>query len=97
MDQRIEQIRRVVEKTCGVQVAYLFGSRVMDGRPIGVMGFRWWDFEADALIRYFGLLPMLRQQRREIVQRRGRHKRAVQRYRAALGQTEHLLRQIGAL
>lgn len=54
------------------------------------------EVEARILGRYGDYLPVLEQQRRDIA-KRGRHDRAVQRYREALGETERLLEQAGAV
>ena len=52
------------------------------------------EYEATVLSRYGDLLPMLRDQRQDIL-RGDDHDRRVQRYRAALGRTERTLGQIG--
>jgi len=53
------------------------------------------EFEADTMSRYFDYLPVLRQQRRDIVEGKGYDAR-VQRYRQALGKTRRVLEQIRA-
>ena len=53
------------------------------------------EFEADVLSRYGDMLPMLREQRRELIQG-GNYESGVRRNRAALGQTERVLAEIRA-
>ena len=53
------------------------------------------EFEAEVLSRYGDLLPMLREQRRELIQG-GSYESGVRRNRAALGQTERVLAEIRA-
>ncbi len=53
------------------------------------------EFEATVLSRYGDLLPMLREQRRELVQG-GTYESGVRRNRAALRQTERVLAEIRA-
>jgi predicted nucleotidyltransferase len=53
------------------------------------------EFEARVLSCYGDYLPILRQQRQDILEG-GRHETRVQRYREALGRTERTLAAIGA-
>jgi predicted nucleotidyltransferase len=53
------------------------------------------EFEAGVLSRYGDYVPILRQQRQDILQG-GRHEARVHRYREALGRTERTLAAIGA-
>ena len=53
------------------------------------------EFEAVVLSRYGDMLPMLREQRRELIQG-GNYESGVRRNRAALGQTERVLAEIRA-
>ncbi|NTU62983.1 MAG: nucleotidyltransferase domain-containing protein [Chloroflexi bacterium] len=53
------------------------------------------EFEATVLSRYGDVLPMLREQRRELIQG-GYYEFGVRRNRAALGQTERVLAEIRA-
>jgi predicted nucleotidyltransferase len=53
------------------------------------------EFEATVLSRYGDMLPMLREQRRELIQG-GNYESGVRRNRAALGQTERVLAEIRA-
>jgi predicted nucleotidyltransferase len=53
------------------------------------------EYEADVLSRYGDYLPVLRAQRRAILEG-GDHAARVQRYRAALGRTERTLGEVGA-
>ncbi len=53
------------------------------------------EYEADVLSRYGDYLPVLRAQRKSILEEGG-HDRRVQRYREALGRTERALGQIRA-
>ena len=53
------------------------------------------EFEADVLSRYGDMLPVLREQRRELI-RGGSYESGVRRNRAALGQTERVLAEIRA-
>ncbi len=54
------------------------------------------EYEALTLSIYGDYLPILRRQRREILEE-DNHEAGVQRYRAALGKTQHLLDEIRAL
>jgi len=54
------------------------------------------EFEASILSRYGDFLPLLRQQRNEILEDRD-NETGIQRYRAALGKTQRLLEQIRTL
>ena len=51
------------------------------------------EFEASTLSRYGDYLPILRRQRKEILEERN-YEAGIQRYRAALGQTQRLLKEI---
>ncbi|MCR4407936.1 MAG: nucleotidyltransferase domain-containing protein [Anaerolineae bacterium] len=51
------------------------------------------EFEADTLSRYADFLPVLKQQRREIVEG-GDNERGIRRYRAALRKTQRVLAEI---
>jgi predicted nucleotidyltransferase len=53
------------------------------------------EFEATVLSRYGDMLPMLREQRRELIQG-GSYESGVRRNRAALGQAERVLAEIRA-
>jgi len=53
------------------------------------------EFEAETLSRYADFLPVLRQQRREII-KGGNNEIGVRRYRAALGKTQRVLAEIRA-
>ena len=53
------------------------------------------EFEATVLSRYGDMLPVLREQRRELIQG-GSYESGVRRNRAALGQTERVLAEIRA-
>jgi hypothetical protein len=53
------------------------------------------EFEAEVLSRYGDMLPMLREQRRELIQGEN-YESGVRRNRAALGQTERVLAEIRA-
>jgi len=53
------------------------------------------EFEATVLSRYGDMLPLLREQRRELIQG-GSYESGVRRNRAALGQTERVLAEIRA-
>ncbi len=53
------------------------------------------EFEATVLSRYGDMLPVLRKQRRELIQG-GNYESGVHRNRAALGQTERVLAEIRA-
>jgi uncharacterized protein len=54
------------------------------------------EFEAQTLSRYGDFLPVLRKQRKDILKER-KDETGIQRNRAALGQTEHLLEKIRTL
>jgi uncharacterized protein len=54
------------------------------------------EFEAQTLSRYSDYLPVLRNQRKEILQESDYETR-IQRYRAALGKTQDVLAQIRAV
>jgi uncharacterized protein len=54
------------------------------------------EFEANTLSRYGDFLPILRHQRQEILENRY-HETGIQRYREALGKTQRLLEEIGAV
>ena len=51
------------------------------------------EFEASTLSRYGDYLPILRRQRKEILEERN-YEAGIQRYRTALGQTQRLLKEI---
>jgi predicted nucleotidyltransferase len=51
------------------------------------------EFEASTLSRYSDYLPILRRQRKEILEEYN-HEAGIQRYRTALGQTQRLLKKI---
>jgi predicted nucleotidyltransferase len=51
------------------------------------------EFEASTLSRYGDYLPVLRRQRKEILEERN-YEAGIQRYRTALGQTQRLLKEI---
>jgi len=53
------------------------------------------EFEAETLSRYFDYLPILREQKQEIIAG-GNDEAGVCRYRAALGKTQKVLAEIGA-
>ena len=53
------------------------------------------EFEAEVLSRYGDMLPMLRDQRRELIQG-GRYESGVRRNRAVLRQTERVLAEMRA-
>jgi uncharacterized protein len=54
------------------------------------------EFEANTLSRYGDFLPILRHQRQEILENRY-HETGIQWYREALGKTQRLLEEIGAV
>jgi hypothetical protein len=51
------------------------------------------EFEASTLSRHGDYLPILRRQRKEILEERN-YEAGIQRYRTALGQTQRLLKEI---
>ena len=51
------------------------------------------DFEANTLSRYGDYLPVLRRQRKEILEEH-ENEAGIQRYREALGETQRLLKKI---
>jgi predicted nucleotidyltransferase len=53
------------------------------------------EYEASTLSRYGDFLPILRRQRQEILEEK-KSETGIQRYRAALGKTQHLLEKIRA-
>jgi predicted nucleotidyltransferase len=55
----------------------------------------WVEYEARIMSLYGDYLPILREQRRDILEDKG-HDTRVQRYQAALGRTERTLREIRA-
>lgn len=54
------------------------------------------EFEAQTLSRYFDCLPVLRQQRKELLEENGDYEARIRRYRKALAATENVLAQIRA-